>query len=178
MKNSIDLKKCKVCGKKFKQYNSLQNKCPDCQIKEFYSHSKPKKLKINHTVKKKREDIRRLEKYADALFQKAGKKIYPKSLISGQPTEVIHHFVPKSQSNNLRYDFLNAIPLLNSEHFRHHITGDPSIMATVIRKKGNKWEDDLNTRRHITVKQTEERLRQVIEELETIVYGKPKKLPF
>lgn len=150
-----------------------------------YKHTKPTRLilpkqksKINHTVRNKRAEIRKLEKTADALFQMAGKIKYPYSIISGKPVEVIHHFVPKSQSNNLRYDFDNAIPLTNGEHFRHHNTGDPSIVSTIIAKRGLAWSDGLNLRRHIPVKETKERLEKIIEELSVIVYGKPKQLPW
>ena len=157
-----------------------QSKAIFDEIYNVYKDVKPKcKGKIvNHTVKRKRDDIRKLEKYADSLFQQAGKKMFSMSLVSGLPVEVIHHFVPKSQSNNLRYDFDNAIPLTNGEHFRHHNTGDPSIVSTIIEKRGLDWVERLNLRRRVSVKQTKERLEAVIVELETIIYGKPKKLPW
>lgn len=119
----------------------------------------------NHTVRDKRAEIRKLEKRADALYQIRMKEKYPVSIISGLPVEVIHHYCPKSQSNNLRYDESNAIPLTCGEHFRHHTCGDPIIMSTIIRKKGKKWEDDINLRRHIVCKHTKEYLERVIESL-------------
>jgi len=151
------------------------------QIYNVYKNIKPKcKGKIvNHTVKRKRLEIRKLEKYADKLFQEAGKKLYPVSVVETRlPTEVIHHFIPKSQSNNLRYDFKNACPATNGQHFRYHTCGDPMLTNAFIRDRGQDWIDDLEVRRHIVVKQTKERLEAVIVELETIIYGKPKKLPF
>ena len=153
-------------------------------LKKTYRDKKPKckglpkaKKKINHTVRDKREKIRKLETYADALFQRAGKKLYPIS-VTGEPTEVIHHYVPKSQSNNLRYDFLNACPSTEGWHYRHHYTSDPTLSDAFKKKFGQKRIDYLTEQRHITVKETEERLNNVIKELEIIVYGKPKKLPF
>jgi len=148
-------------------------------FKEFYSHSKPKckPLKKNHTVRNKRADIRKLEKYADSLFQTAGKKLFPIS-VTGEPTEVIHHFVPKSQSNNLRYDFLNACPSTNGWHYRHHTFGDPTLSDAFRKKFGQKRIDYLTQQRKITVKETKDRLEQIIVDLETIIYGKPKRLPF
>lgn len=155
---------------------------PNIEIfQKLYKNSKPKckglKKKVNHTVKKKREDIRKLEKLADSLFQEAGKKLFPIS-VTGEPTEVIHHFVPKSQSNNLRYDFLNACPSTNGWHYRHHYTSDPTLSDAFRKKFGQKRIDYLTKQRHIPIKQTRERLEKVIEELKEIVYGKPKKLPF
>lgn len=150
------------------------------EIYNVYKNVKPKcKGKIvNHTVKKKRSDIRKLEKYADALFQQAGRIMFPVSEYSGKETEVIHHYVCKSHSNNLRYDFKNAIPLTNGEHYRHHKVSDSSIMSVVLQKRGLEWDNDLQTRRHIVVKQSKELLEKVISDLETIIYGKPKQLPW
>ncbi len=153
-------------------------------LKKTYRDKKPKckglpkaKKKINHTVRDKREKIRKLEKYADSLYQTAGKTMFPTS-VTGEPTEVIHHYVPKSQSNNLRFDFLNACPATNGWHYRHHYTSDPTLSDAFKKKFGQKRIDYLTEQRRITVKETEERLKNVINELEIIVYGKPKKLPF
>lgn len=121
----------------------------------------------NHTVKNKRAEIRKLEKLADSLYQIRMKEKYPVSIISGLPVEVIHHYCPKSQSNNLRYDEINAIPLTNGEHFRHHTCGDPIIISTILKKRGPEWEDDINLRRHIICKHTKEYLESVIERLST-----------
>jgi hypothetical protein len=150
---------------------------PNIEIfQQLYKNSKPKcKGLKNHTVKKKREDIRILEKRADALFQIAGKKLFPIS-VTGEPTEVIHHFVPKSQSNNLRYDFKNACPATNGWHYRHHTCSDPTLTDAFRKKFGQKRIDYLTKQRHISVKQTKERLDKVIEELNKIVFSSS--LPF
>lgn len=122
---------------------------------------------VNHTVKNKRAEIRKLEKRADALYQIRCRELKPVSIISGEPTEVIHHFVPKSQSNNLRYDMSNGIPLTCGEHFRHHTCGDPIIMSTIIAKNGLAWSNLLNKKRHIICKHTKEYLEGIIESLST-----------
>ena len=155
---------------------------PNIEIfQQLYKNSKPKckglKKKVNHTVKNSRLEIRKLEKLADSLFQDAGKKLFPIS-VTGEPTEVIHHFVPKSQSNNLRYDFKNACAATNGWHYRHHTCGDPTLTDAFRKKFGQKRIDYLTQQRHVTVKQTRERLEKVIEELKEVVYGKPKDLPF
>ena len=169
---------CKHCGKVIDNPKPLQPFCsPICYYQSLEHKEKKKKLKINHTVKKKREDIRRLEKRADSLFQIAGKMLFPIS-VTGEPTEVIHHYVPKSQSNNLRYDFKNACPSTNGWHYRHHECGDPTLTDAFKKKFGQKRIDYLTEQRRITVKQTEERLNKVIAELETIVYGEQKDRPF
>lgn len=165
-------KECPGCLKKFKPLRPLQKYCsPFCLYSLKSKKPKTTGLKHKRSQSKDRAEIRKLEKVADSLFQLAGKKLYPKSIISGEPTEVGHHFIPKSQSNNLRYDFNNFIPLTNKEHCRHHLSGDPSIVSTIILKRGYEWYNDLNLRRHIIRKQTKEYLESVIESLSN-------KLPF
>jgi len=119
----------------------------------------------NHSKRNARAEIRKLEKQADCLFQIRMKEKYPYSVLSGQPTEVIHHFVPKSQSNNLRYDEKNACPCTNGEHFRHHNVGDPSLSIAFIKDRGQKWIDDLNFRRHQICKHTKQYLEEIINDL-------------
>ena len=151
-------------------YGVYKNVKPKCK-------GLPKKRKKNHTTKERREKIRALELRADALFQKSGKMMFPVS-VTGEPTEVIHHYVPKSQSNNLRYNFKNACPSTNGWHYRHHEYGDPTLSDAFKKKFGQKRIDYLTEQRRINITHTEEYLNEVIEELETIVYGKPKKLPW
>jgi 5-methylcytosine-specific restriction endonuclease McrA len=139
---------------------------------DSHKKGKPKckglKKKVNHIVSDSILEIRKLEKIADALFQLRGKELYPKSVVKGgKPTEVIHHFVPKSQSNNLRYDFRNACPATNGQHYRHHECGDPTLTNAFRKNRGQKWIDDLEVRRHIICKHTKEYLESVIERLST-----------
>lgn len=114
----------------------------------------------------KRTSLRSLEKKADKLYQIRMIEQNPVSIISGEPTEVIHHFVPKSQSNNLRYDPLNGVPLTHKEHCRHHLSGDPRIVAGVIEKRGMDWYADLEKRRHIICKMNKGYLTEVINQLQ------------
>lgn len=88
----------------------------------------------------------------DKLMQEIGKKKFPKSILSGLPTEVMHHFFPKSISSSLRYDWDNLIPLTNGEHLRLHQSGDPSYQQRIIAKKGQKWYQELEKRKRNYVK--------------------------
>lgn len=88
-------------------------------------------------------NIKKLKKEADKLYQEKYIREKPKSVVSGQPTEVIHHFIPKGQSNNLRYDEKNAVPLTHAEHFAHHTKGDPEIVTKIVQFYGVKWYNDL-----------------------------------
>lgn len=114
------------------------------------------------------DQIKRLRNKADKLYQIKLIEKKPHSVISGQPTEVIHHYIRKSRSNNLRYDYENGIPLTNKEHCQHHLSGDPDIMAKILKANGQEWHDDLQARRRITRKLNKTYLTEVIDELNTL----------
>jgi hypothetical protein len=152
-------------------YNVYKNVKPKCK-------GLPKKRKINHTTKERRNDIRKLEKIADNLLQKQQVPNNPNCIVCGGITNCMHHVVYKSQSNALRYNPLNLVPLCSKCHTRLHFSGDPAILGTIIKIKGIEWFDTLQSLRHETIKQTKERLEAVIVELETLIYGKPKQLPW
>jgi hypothetical protein len=88
----------------------------------------------------------KLQKTCDALMQKLGKIKYPKSLLSGLPTDVMHHYIPKSVSSMLRYDWDNLIPLTNGEHCRLHQSPDPTTNARILEIKGMDWFKELKRR--------------------------------
>ena len=88
----------------------------------------------------------KLQKQCDSLMQETGRKRFPKSLISGLPTQVLHHFVPKSVSSMLRYDWDNLIPLTNAEHCRLHQSPDPTTNARILEIKGMDWFKELKKR--------------------------------
>jgi len=111
--------------------------------------------------------IKGLRDEADKLYQLVVIKLKPESVISGEPTEVAHHFIPKSQSNNLRYDFDNGVPLTNKEHSRHHLSGDPKIVAGILEKMGGDWFNSLQVKRNILCKLTVGYLENKVEQLLT-----------
>ncbi|MDD5109511.1 MAG: hypothetical protein PHC29_08470 [Candidatus Omnitrophica bacterium] len=154
-------KKCKDCGREFIQYNSLQNKCIKCLLKQV----KEKKAKKRDSFKKIIEPDK-LKRKADRLFQEVGKKKFPRSIISGEPTEVIHHFVYKSGSNATRYDWDNAIPLTNREHQKiHENKNQGTIALEIVSRKGVDWQKRLLDKSKIMVKLTENYLEEIIKEL-------------
>ena len=104
--------------------------------------------KTPRRAKKKLETIKHLRNACDALIQQIGRLKYPRSEVSGQPSEVIHHICPKSVSNALRYDWDNLVALTNAEHMRHHQAGDPIIFGTILFKRGQEWWDKLLKRRY------------------------------
>ena len=109
--------------------------------------------------------VKSLRKKADRLAQIKYVTLNPICLVCDGQTAEMHHFIPKSQSNNLRYDPLNLIPLCKKCHCRHHLSGDPSIVATIIKKNGFKWEENLQRRRHILCKINQGYLKDIIQKL-------------
>ena len=118
-------------------------------------------------MRKKLSNRAKLKKLADKLYQIKLIKLKPKSIISGEPTEVIHHFINKGKSNNLRYDEKNGVPLTRKEHTQHHRSGDPAIVATIVMKMGEDWFNDLQARRRILKKLNITELKEIIRDLES-----------
>ena len=111
------------------------------------------------------QSIKTLKRKADRLLQKSFVQEFPICLVCGKPTSEGHHYIPKSQSNNLRYDFTNLIPLCRAYHFKHHMVGDPHIMEVILHIKGEEWAEDLNIRRRVIRKLNKTYLKEVIKEL-------------
>lgn len=108
-----------------------------------------------------------LQKKADKRMQEIGKILNPRSLISGQPTQVMHHLLPKSVSARLRYDWENLIPLTNAEHCRLHQSGDPSIEMEIVKKRGGiEWFEKLRAKGRETIKVNRLYYENVMEKLE------------
>jgi len=102
--------------------------------------------------KKKKKNIKTWRKEADTAMQIKGRELFPRSLISAQPTEVMHHFIPKSVSSRLRYEWDNLIPLTNAEHCRLHQSEDPAIEQAIRTIKGDAWWNKLCEMRKENVK--------------------------
>lgn len=99
-----------------------------------------------------RNKLARLRDNCDALMQESGRLLYPYCEVCGKDMTCMHHFFPKSTSARLRYDWSNLIPICQGCHMRHHQAGDPSIHATIIRKRGMEWYEKLNKVRHEIIK--------------------------
>jgi hypothetical protein len=119
---------------------------------------------------KKVSKIGTLQRKCDRLMQEAGKKLFPKSIISGRPTEVMHHYIPKSVCSALRYDFENLIPLTNAEHCRLHQSPDPSYEVVIYAKMGGEtWWQRLQQKRWQTMKVNREYYQKVYEKLSNLL---------
>ncbi len=115
---------------------------------------------------KKHSEIGKLQNECDKLMQQVGKLKFPKSLVSGKPTQVLHHYFPKSVASIYRYDWNNLIPLTNAEHFEHHTKSNPVIHATVLKIKGQDWHDNLEKHKRDYIKINKEHYIIVKEKLQ------------
>jgi hypothetical protein len=123
-----------------------------------------KKTELQKMRKQAGYENDRLRRKADALFQEVNKKLKPKSILSGKTTEVIHHRIRKSESNNLRYYLPNGVPLTDTEHKSIHNRGN-STELDIDAKMGEEWTKDLLEKRGVIVKLTDEYLEGVIKQL-------------
>lgn len=109
----------------------------------------------------------RWQKACDDLMQDINRKNFEYCEACGQKNEVGHHYVPKSQSSFLRYSFRNLIPLCHSCHFRHH-KGDPVVAAKILLKRGEEWQNWIESVRRTIIKTGIPYYRQVYKQLENL----------
>lgn len=99
-------------------------------------------------IKKVKKPIKKKDSYyknkLDKLIQEKGRLTYKSCLVCGGEMSCLHHYFPKSTSSNLRYNFLNLIPICVGCHLRHHKKGDPRIQNIINKRKGEKWLKELN----------------------------------
>lgn len=98
----------------------------------------------------KRPSIKSITSKADKLLTPIIKKLYPKCLLCGRPTEVAHHFCHRSKSNRLRYEILNLINLCSSCHFALH-QNESIYSARIVAIKGLKWWKQIEKMKQETI---------------------------
>jgi 5-methylcytosine-specific restriction endonuclease McrA len=92
--------------------------------------------------------LTRLKEKLDKMIQERYVPLFPKCLVCGSPTSEMHHYIQKHQSTFLRWDGRNLVPLCRKCHCKHHISGDPAIHETILKKRGFDWADELNEDRN------------------------------
>jgi len=163
----LKYRQCKICGTKFPVFNSTQTICGwKCALALA---KKNKKKKYDRMLKDSGKTKDKLRTKADKLFQEIGKKLYPTSALSEQSTEVIHHYIYKSDSNNTRYSFNNAVPMTFNEHYNIHNgkhKGTLNAKASLwLNNKLKKVEEESKIDRKLT----ETYLKEVIAKLEKML---------
>ena len=117
-----------------------------------WSHPTKKRATTLKSKRIKAIPISKVEKELDKYYQLVLKTLNPTCLACNRPSQVIHHYVPKGQSNRLRYDPLNAASLCNGCHFSHHIKNDPDVHWKIEQKWGVERVNLLQTLRREVVK--------------------------
>jgi hypothetical protein len=100
---------------------------------------------------------------ADRTLQDYYRALGLKCWVCGRPEEVMHHIIEKSHSLRLRWEEKNLMPLCRSCHARHHLAGDPEIVATFIKKVGMRKFDELKKESRIITKKSPKEIQEVIE---------------
>lgn len=102
--------------------------------------------------------ITKLVKENDKLLQEINRKKNKKCECCGKECQVAHHWIEKSRSARLRYDWENIIPLCNACHFKIHnifgnnVVGGVDIAEVIIKKRGKAWKTRMDNIGHETIK--------------------------
>ena len=105
------------------------------------------------------------QKKMDRQMQLENVPLNPQCLVCGSQTAEMHHYVQKTMSAYLRYEKRNLVPLCKNCHTRHHLSGDPTIVATIARKKGKTWQKWIQDHRYILVKKDKFYLQELEKKL-------------
>lgn len=104
-----------------------------------------------HITKTRKTERKKTQKNCDDLLTPIIKKRHPNCLLCGKYTQVAHHFIRKSVSSKLRYEFDNLIPLCNGCHFRLHHVDEGGYVGRIIKIKGQDWFNSIEkTKREYT----------------------------
>lgn len=92
------------------------------------------------------------ENKLDRWFQQVGlQRFGGKSVISGQPAVVVHHFYGR-RNKATRWYLPNAIPLTHEEHMRLHSEETELMENIIIAKLGTVWFEELRKTANRTAK--------------------------
>jgi len=116
---------------------------------------------------KKKSKKKELKDKCVALATKKMLKKHRHCLLCPKLASTCHHFIRQSQSNFLRCDERNLIPICQKCHYLWHHGGKAEIMTLVIQQRfGDKWRDGLIRDRNIKIKDTVGYWKSVYESLQ------------
>ncbi|MCR4330229.1 MAG: HNH endonuclease [Candidatus Roizmanbacteria bacterium] len=114
-------------------------------------------------TKKKLPTIGKLKSTADRTVQDYFRRVKEKCELCFHAYQVVHHFIPKSLSNYLRYDPMNFIYICSKCHSKFHSFPDPMIGIRVERIRGDKWVEYIEKHRYLLKKDNRAELNGIIE---------------
>jgi hypothetical protein len=114
--------------------------------------------------------IKYLRNKADKLYQEIGRQVFGSKgcLICHGEYSCLHHFIPKSCSTHLRYDFQNGIPICCKCHLRIHSSPDPTISVKIKDIMGQDWFNRLSAIRGKQIKVSKSYYLDIIDTLEKL----------
>ena len=114
-------------------------------------------MKKSYLKKKGKNPKRKLQEKIDRDYQDFFRSLCAegniKCEISGAEMELCHHFIPKSQSTNLRYDIENLVPVSGAVHSKFQFRPDiPNLI--IIGRRGLKWAESIRQKADIPAQNT------------------------
>jgi len=106
-----------------------------------------------------------LQKKADRLLQE--KYAIGKCEMCPKPVSCVHHLFPKSSSSALRFYPPNLVRVCVGCHLKFHSKFSSEMIDRVVLKRGQKWFDDLQKKRHEIIKTNKKYYEEIIKELIT-----------
>lgn len=123
--------------------------------------------------KRGKTEASKLQKICDQKLQLLNKKRHKKCEACGGENQVGHHWIEKSRSANLRYNYLeNIIPLCNSCHSKIHnifgnsVVGGLNVAEAIIAKRGREWKERMDREAQVIIKTDVWYYQNVLEHLE------------
>jgi hypothetical protein len=114
-----------------------------------------------------KQKVSTLRNKADKLLQELGRKTYSRCAVcGGNAYSCLHHFIPKSLSSALRYDWDNCVPVCHSCHFSIHSKDDPWMYERMIAWLGTEKMNRIAKKRRDTVKTNSAYYKSIIERLQ------------
>jgi len=111
---------------------------------------------------------RKQQNKCDRIIQEIGRETYKNCYVCGGVYSCLHHFIPKSRSNKLRYDWENLIPICSHCHSLHHQYKDSTIHAKIQLKKGEEWAKSLIKKQQEIVQTTLGYYKKIYENLKKL----------
>lgn len=130
--------------------------------------AKKKLTKQQERAKKKKE----LEKRANELWKRICQVRWDDKceICMSRDRLQVHHYIPKSKSNYLRYDYMNGVILCLSCHFRFHNSHNPDdireLCDRIRKQRGTYWCHYIDKNKKERVKTNQKWLEGEIAKLE------------
>ena len=123
-------------------------------------------MKKSYLKRKSKNPRKRLEEKVDRAYQDFFRSLCGEYEIRcelcGKQQEVVHHFVEKRKSGNLRYDVINFVPICGFCHslfkFRNSI-----LNAAIGNRRGNEWIKEIEVKSKVITHKTQKWLNEKLE---------------